>query len=194
MVKLAWFRRAVSRCPPETQRERAGRLASAINEDGHDLYTLVEEDGFRTTDFIENFGFTGGIDYIFRNANNAKDILNDAGISNVALLSAGVTDTSSGYDFSNFSVSNLVLQNDRVRLTQVAAAVTDVTDSISGGSSTLPLSTDARLVAGVEMSNLYNGMSDYQKNNAEALVTRVDPNFGGLLGNNIFNSFLNLIV
>lgn len=168
------------------------RLLNAISN-GTDLDTLVKQ-GFGVVDFIEALGLLGTIDYLFRNVDNVQDILNSQGISNPAIISAGATDTgNSGYDFSDFSIKRLLLQNDRVRITQIALVLITMTSDYLVSGTVAELSSSAQLKAGKEIYDLYNELSDYQKNNAEDLATAIDPNYAGNLSNGNFGFILSLI-
>jgi hypothetical protein len=194
---IGWIKRRVNSLASESVIEptRSEQLSNAISA-GTDLATLIKQ-GFRSIDFIEVLGLLGTIDYLFRNVDNVQDILNSQGISNPAIISAGATDTgNSGYDFSGFSIKRLLLQNDRVRITQIALVLVSVRGTgIRGGDETVvkELSRSAQLKAGKEIYDLYNELSEYQKNNAESLATAIDPNSAGNLSSGEFGFILSLI-
>lgn len=191
---INWIKRRVNSLASESVIEptRSEQLSNAISA-GTDLATLIKQ-GFRSIDFIEVLGLLGTIDYLFRNVDNVQDILNSQGISNPAIISAGATATgNSGYDFSGFSIKQLLLQNDRVRITQIALVLVRMTsDSLVNGV-VKELSISAQLKAGKEIYDLYNELSEYQKNNAESLATAIDPNSAGNLSSGEFGFILSLI-
>ena len=159
--------------------------------------------GYSPYDFIEAFGAIGTIDYMIRN--NAKAdfdfeaTCNDKGITDVSLRAAGATGTNRSLDFSNFSTKNLFTQNDRVRFTQLylvgkefAKAYPEPQKRPKFKFANLRHITKLNVTA--EISNLYNSMSDFQKDNVRKLTGkhRDGSKYLGLLDSGVFHWVLGL--
>ena len=148
-------------------------------------------------DFIEAFGGINSVDYFIRN--NAKADFdfeascNDKGITDAALIAAGATGTSGSLDFSNFSTKKLFTQNSNVRLTQLMLVGREFGKAYpvpqkrphKNRFANLRHLTKLSLVA--EMSDLYNSMSDFQKDNVRKLTNKHDSKYLALLDSGVFH-------
>ena len=192
---IKWIKRRVNSLASEsvTQPSRSEQLSNAIST-GTDLVTLVEQ-GFTTNDFVEALGFFGSADFIFKSLNNTKDLFVKRRISDTALENAGAINNGNGvFDFSNFSVKSLLIQNPNVRPTQVIMAFNEGMQKINQKSSDgmdLPLST--KLSLGKELYETFNNLSESQKANLDLYLTSINPSFAGSFASGVLDNLFSLL-